>query len=332
MLPARADVRSRGEVLVEHIIFGEGGLEHPHMTAIGCGGAGCNIAKGLAALDIPGLEVFFLNQQRELASQHHHESAIVPLDLDHRKVSEPKHAEAATWVKHSALKEILKGSHLTFIICGLGGVTGSGAAPAVAEMARSHRNITVALTVHPFKIEGPRRASNTQWCLERLRDKAHGIVSIHNEKLMTLAPNISFGQALQVTNQMALMPIREIATLATKDDLRSIRHILECDDIHIGFGGSDRRIGLAKASEEVIESLMPGPGPDDRGCDRGLITIRAGPDVMDHEIENLVGILVAELHPKGKVLWGVIRDEALGHAVRMMAIMGTSRTISKTEK
>jgi cell division protein FtsZ len=278
---------------------------------------------------MPHLQRAYLNQSWELKPHHFEDAHTIPLELDHRTDTEPEHAEAATWRQHEQIKKFFeggpRGTHLTFIVCGLGGMTGSGAAPALAEIARSHKSVTVALTVHPFKLEGPRREKNTRWCMERLATRAHSIICIHNDKLLAIAPHISFAQALQVTNKMAIMPITEIAMLATRDDLGSLRHVLDCTEVHIGFGGSDLRSGLTAAVDEVMGSFMPGPSKDKKEWDRALITVRAGPEVQDKDIENIVGCITAELHPHGKVLWGAIRDDTIGGDVKVMALVGRGR-------
>lgn len=309
--------------------FGEGSPEHPSIKVIGCGGAGCNIVRELGAYNIPHLQRAYLNQRKELKPHHFNEAHTIPLELDHRTDTEPEHAEAATWREHEHIKKFFEGgphgTHLTFIVCGLGGMTGSGAAPALAEIARSHESVTVALTVHPFKIEGPRREKNTKWCMERLVLRAHSVVCIHNDKLMAIAPNISFAQALQVTNQMALMPITEISMLATRDDLKNLKHVLDCTEVHIGFGGGDLKGGLTAAVDEVMGSFMPGTSHKKDEWDRALITVRAGPDVPDSDLENIVGCISAELHPHSKVLWGTIRDDTMDGDVKIMALVGRGR-------
>lgn len=307
------------------IRFGEGEAEHPTIRAFGCGGAGCNIVKELAEQKLPGVEPIFLNMGHELDAAHYNHAMTVTLDLDHKMANEPKHAEAATWRAHETLTELIRGTHLAFIICGLGGTTGSGAAPALAEILKKEKKVAVALTVHPFRIEGHRRERNTRWCIERLKDHAHGIVCIHNDKLMTLAPDISFGQALQVTNRMALMPVMDIAALATKKDMRNIRAALDCSEIHIGFGGSNRDLGLHRSIDEVKESLMPGPCHSIQDCDKAILSVRMGPGLLKKDAENLAGIVAAELHPKAKVLWGTIEDDTLGHGIRIMSIIGKGR-------
>lgn len=309
---------------------------HPSIKVIGCGGAGCNIVRELGASGIPHLQRAYLNQRHELKPHHSEEGHTIPVDLDHRVDTEPEHAEAATWREHEHIKKFFEGgphgTHLTFIVCGLGGMTGSGAAPALAEIARSHRSVTVALTVHPFKLEGPRREKNTKWSMERLATRAHSIICIHNDKLMAIAPNLSFAQALQVTNRMALMPITEISMLATRDDLPGLRTVLDCTEVHIGFGAGELRSGLSAAVDEVMGSFMPGPPQDKKQWDRALITVRAGPAIPDKDIENIVGCITAELHPHGKVLWGSIRDDTMGEDVKIMALVGKGRKTHDGEK
>jgi len=321
--------------MVEKVAFGEGSAEHPSIKVIGCGGAGCNIVRELGSYNIPHLQRAFLNQRRELRPHHFEEAHTISLELDHRTDSEPEHAEAATWREHERIKSFFEGpshgSNLTFIVCGLGGMTGSGAAPALAEIARSQKAVTIALTVHPFRLEGPRREHNTKWCMEKLASRAHSIVCIHNDKLMTIAPNLSFSQALQVTNQMTLMPITEIAALATREDLKNLRHVLDCTEVHIGFGGGDLRGGLTAAVDEVMGGFMPGATHRKDEWDRALVTVRAGPTIPDRDIENIVGCIGAELHPHGKLLWGAIRDEDMEGDVKVMAIVGRGRKFHDAE-
>jgi cell division GTPase FtsZ len=167
--------------------------------------------------------------------------------------------------------------------------------------------------------------------MDKLASRAHSVVCIHNDKLMTLAPNLSFAQALQVTNQMALMPITEISTLATRDDLKNLRHVLDCTEVHIGFGGGDLHTGLSAAVDEVMGGLMPGPTYKKDEWDRALVTIRAGPAIPNKDIQNIVGCIGAELHPHGKVLWGAIRDDDMDQDVKVMALVGRGRKSHEPE-
>jgi cell division protein FtsZ len=304
------------------LTFGGDEAEHPVIRVVGCGGAGCNIIRELSASQVPQMELVFLNHDHELKDEQAHQATPVGLNYKHVMAPGPEHAEEATWRRFGNLGKVLKGADLTFIVCGLGGTTGSGSAPAVAEMSRAQNAVTLALTVHPFNIEGVRRSRNTQWCLDRLRSQAHSVVCIQNEKLMSIAPDISFGQALAVTNKMALMPIQEIAAIATRADIGKILKVMDCDEVHIGFGGGNRKDGLAAAVNEVVDSLMPGPKAEAKNWDRGLITVRAGPDITDEEVEHMVGSIAGELHPDGTVLWGVIRDDGMGDMVRIMTILG----------
>jgi cell division protein FtsZ len=292
------------------------------MRVVGCGGAGCNIVRELSSDQVPSMELVFLNHDHELKGEQSHQAKPVGLNYKHVKAPGPEHAEEATWRRFSHLGGVFKGAHMTFIVCGLGGTTGSGSAPAVAEMSRAQNAVTMALTLHPFNIEGARRSRNTKWCLDRLRKQAHSVVCIQNEKLMSIAPNISFGQALAVTNKMAMMPIQEISTLATKADITKIRSVIDCDEAHVGFGGGNKKTGLAEAVEEVIDSLMPGPRINAKNWDRGLITVRAGPDITDDEVENIIGSIAGEMHPDGNILWGLIREEDMGDKVRIMTLLG----------
>lgn len=304
------------------LTFGGDEAEHPAIRVVGCGGAGCNIIRELSSSQVPGMELVFLNHDHELKDEQAHQATPVGLNYKHIKAPEPEHAEEATWRRFGNLGKALKGAQMTFIVCGLGGTTGSGSAPAVAEMSRAQNAVTMALTVHPFTIEGARRSRNTQWCLDRLRTQAHSVVSIQNEKLMTIAPDISFGQALAVTNKMAIIPIQEISAIATRADISKIMKVTDCDEVHIGFGGGNKKTGLVAAVEEVVDSLMPGPKAEAKNWDRGLITVRAGPDITDEEVKNIVGSVTGELHPEGTVLWGLIREDGMADKVRLMTILG----------
>jgi cell division protein FtsZ len=309
---------------VDIVSFGEAAETHerPRIRVFGCGGAGCNILELLHEEKLQGIEKVAVNRHLEERKASIIGASHIPIEIrgSFFEGSEPDHAETAAWNKHQHIEKSLQDTDLAFILCGLGGVTGTGTAPAVASMAKSKKVFTVALAVQPFSMEGVRRARNREWGMNNLNKHAHAVVSIENDRLLRVAPDASFGDALKVCNMLAMVLIREISSLLTRNDLKAFRDVIECREVKIGYGLGNYKVGLTGMVDDVMDSLMPEGNISE--ADRALIMVRTSDDIPFNAVENLVGCLASEMKREGKVLWGRIMDNELGDEIHLVALFG----------
>ena len=215
---------------------------------------------------------------------------------------------------------------MLFLICGLGGGTGTGASPPIARIAKDMGALVVALTVHPFRAEGSTRNHIARLGLEKLRDVADVVLVVHNDKLVEDYPNMKFQDALSVADNLLLNPVKSITQLLTREDLPNLRKVLQIRDVaHLGFGEASVKLGPRGVIKDAVDSLMP--QGDISGHDRALAVIHCPPGYKDQELHRFIQELHLFIHCDAQIMWGPIVDPSLEDEIRIMAIVGRARDV-----
>jgi cell division protein FtsZ len=222
------------------------------------------------------------------------------------------------------MRAVLQGTEVLFLLCGLGGGTGTGAAPVLAGLGREMGALVAVLTVHPFKAEGRTRGQAAAAGLERLRDAADVVVMVRNDKLVEEFPDLNFQEALRVADHLLLNPVKSITRLLTREDLPNLRKVLGIRDIaHLGFGEASIHVGPRMVVHDAVSSLMP--QGDISAHDRALAVIHCPPGFKDDELHRFIRELHLFIHLDARIMWGPIVDPALRDEVRIMTIVGRAR-------
>src|SRR3990170_6912821 len=210
---------------------------------IGVGGGGCNTIDRLMDSGIAGAELYACNTdaQHLLITRAPHKVLLG------RRVTRGLGAGALPQVGEEAAKEaadelraVLQGSDMVFLTCGLGGGTGTGGAPVVAQLAKEAGALTIAICTFPFRAEGAIRAENAEYGLERLRQFADTSIIIPNDKLLQLVPRLALNAAFKVADDVLMRAIKGITEIITKPGLVN----LDFNDIRtIMKGGGVAMIG-----------------------------------------------------------------------------------------
>lgn len=184
------------------------------IRVIGCGGGGSNTIDRLAACGIQGAELYAINTD----AQH-----LLHINADRRFLigrrttrglgagSLPAIGEEAAQENIDEIKAAVTGADMIFITCGLGGGTGTGAAPVVAEAAKEAGALTIAIVTLPFSAEGTIRMANAEAGLKRLRDVADTVIVVPNDKLLDVAPNMPLQAAFRVADDVLMRSVKGIA-------------------------------------------------------------------------------------------------------------------------
>ncbi|MEM4263037.1 MAG: cell division protein FtsZ, partial [Thermoplasmata archaeon] len=193
-----------------------------NIKIIGCGGGGCNTINRLAETGVVGAELIASNTD----AQH---LLIIKANkkvLLGRRVTRglgagaiPQVGEEAAREAEDELKQVIQGADIVFITCGLGGGTGTGAAPFVAQLSKEAGILTVAICTYPFKAEGLIRMENAEWGLERLRNIADTVIVVPNDKLLELVPKLALNAAFKVADEVLMRAIKGITEVVTKPGL-----------------------------------------------------------------------------------------------------------------
>jgi len=300
--------------------FGNDSVKRPDIKAVGVGGAGCNILNTLIDEEVHGIEMIAVNTPGRKGKW--------PLDDKHSVyigpptggiMKNPEMSEKAITGNMARVRTALKGAHVTFILCGLGGMTGTGAVPVIAEDARRQGSMVIVIAIEPFRMEGPNRRMMADIGKERLRRCSDGLVLISNDILLQVAPNLGFEDALPVVNRLAMVTVRDLADLATEGDLCHIRDVMSSGESHLGWGETTWEEGVHQAVDQTVSKIS---GRVAKGLSRGgILIITTSHDFEDKHLDTMVDKVLEHMHPEAKVLLGHIKDKEWERNVRMVALI-----------
>lgn len=306
------------------------------VTVIGVGGAGTNILDAIALEGLPSARLVALNTDaRALQSSMLGVKIQLGRDLTRGLGAggDPELGAEAARASLAEIREEVQDQKLVFICTGLGGGTGSGAAPLVAELARQAGAFVIVFAVMPFTFEGRRRFRQAEEALEVLRQKADALITFDNDRLGELVlPKKGIHEAFAAGDKIVGQSIRSVIQLVTQPGLIRIG----LDDVISAVGRGDRRClfgyGAAQGEQRVIEALnraLKSPllhkgELRERGREV-LVHISGGPDLNFAEVQELMQELHKHLHEDAKILFGAGVDPAKGKEVSLTLLTSLSR-------
>ncbi len=305
------------------------------IMVIGCGGGGCNTIERMAEIGIQGAVTLALNTDaQDLLSTKSDKKLLIGKKLTRGlgAGSDPSIGESAARESGEELQDILKGSDLVFITCGLGGGTGTGSAPVAAEMAKAMKALTVAVVTLPFTVEGKKRMENAMYGLERLQEFTDTIIVIPNDKILEIAPDLPINAAFKVADEVLTNAVKGITELVTKPglinlDFADLRTILSRGGAAmIGLGESSRGESSESRALEAVENALTSPllDVDISGANRALVNVVGGTDMTLREAELIVETVSTKIHSSSHIIWGAMVDESIpkNHIQAMVVIAG----------
>ncbi len=298
------------------------------IKVVGCGGAGNNTIDRIKEIGIEGVETIAVNTD---AQDLLYTNADVKV-LIGREVTQglgagsiPQIGEEAARENEQEIRSRLQGADMVFITCGLGGGTGTGSGPVVAEVAKKMNALTVAIVTVPFTMEGQRRWENAQYGLEKMEANADTLIVIPNDKLLELAPDLPLQTAFKIADEILTNSVKGIAELVTKAglvnlDFADIRTVMGKGGVAmIGVGESDTE---NRANESVQKALSnPLLDVDISGANGALINVSGGPDMTLDEAKTIVQTVSSKLSEDARLIWGAQISEDLANTIRTMVII-----------
>jgi len=298
------------------------------IKVVGIGGAGNNTLNRIAEIGIVGAETIASNTDaQDLLATLADKKILIGKELTGGlgAGSDPKVGEEAAKETESEIKESLRDAHLVFITCGLGGGTGTGAAPVVAEVAKKMGILTVAIVTIPFTMEGHKRFENATGGLERLEGYTDTLIVIPNDKLIELAPDLPLHTAFKVADEILTNAVKGIAELITKPglinlDFADIRTVMTDGKIAmIGVGESDTENRAIEAVEKAIRN--PLLDVEIAGATGALINVSGGPSMTLDEAQKVVEAVSSKLDDKATIIWGAQISPELQNTIRAMLVV-----------
>lgn len=298
------------------------------IKVIGVGGSGCNTVTRMYEEGIEGAELIAVNTdaQHLLYTKAHRRILIGKRRTRGLGAgSLPQIGEEAARESEEEIKKAVEGADMVFITCGLGGGTGTGASPIIAEAAQEAGALTIAVVTFPFSSEGAVRRANAEAGLERLREVCDTVIIIPNDKLLEVVPNYPIQIAFKVADEILMRAVKGITELITKPglvnlDFADVRTVMEKGGVAmIGLGEAS---GEDKAAESVRKALKsPLLDVDISGAKAALVNVTGGPDMTIEEAEGVLEEIYSKIDPDARIIWGAAIDPSLENTMRTLIIV-----------
>lgn len=298
------------------------------IKVVGCGGAGGNTITRLMQVGIVGAQTIAVNTD----AQH-----LLYTDSDVKVLigkeltgglgagKNPKIGMESAKENKDDIKKALKGSDMVFITCGLGGGTGTGSSPIVADIAKKAGALTVAIVTLPFTMEGKRIYENAKGGLENLENVTDTLIIIPNDRLLEIVPDVSIATAFKIADEVLVNAVKGIAELVTKPGLVN----LDFADVKAVMGdGGLAMIGMGESNTdnratEAVEKALNNPliTVDVEGAKGALINVMGGPDITMREAQQVVESVNTKLSPEAKIIWGAHIAKEMKDTIRTLLII-----------
>lgn len=292
------------------------------IKVVGAGGSGNNTMARMSEIGIHGAELIAVNTD----AQH---LLITPAD---KKVllgkqltrglgagSNPDVGEAAAKESLDDLSAVLEDADMVFITCGLGGGTGTGSLPIVAQVANDVGALSIAIVTLPFSVEGKKRMQNAMQGFKKMAKECDTIIVIPNDKLLEIVPELPLNAAFKVADEVLSNAVKGITEMVTKPglvnlDFADVRTILgKGGAAMIGLGESSTdTTGESRALEAIEEALnSPLLDVDVSEANRALINVVGGSDMTLREAEIICEAVASKIHHNSHIIWGAMIDEKM---------------------
>ena len=301
----------------------------PVITVIGVGGAGCNAVNNMIDADLTGVEFLVANTDGQ-ALLHSLAPRRIQLGKSATKGlgagSKPEVGRIAAEESLEEVMQELEGSHMVFITAGMGGGTGTGAAPVIAQAARDRGILTVGVITKPFQFEGDRRMQQAEDGIKALQAHVDTLIVIPNQNLFRLAnERTTFAEAFQMADAVLNQGVSGVTDLMLKPglinlDFADIRSVMT--EMGKAMMGTGEAAGENRATE-AAEAAINNPLLDDtsmRGARAILINITGGHDMGLFEVDEAANRIKQEIDPDALIIFGSAFDEKLEGTLRVSVV------------
>lgn len=297
------------------------------IKVIGIGGGGNNSLNRMGEIGIRGGELIAINTDaQDLLYTNADQKILIGKELTQGlgAGSNPRIGEEAAKESEAELKKKLAGSDMVFITCGMGGGTGTGAAPVVASIAKKQGALTIGVVTMPFTIEGQKRVENAVLGLEKMEAITDTLIVIPNDKLLELAPELPLHTAFKISDEILTNAVKGITELVTTSglvnlDFADIRAVMDEGGVSlIGMGESDTE----NRSQDAVQKALQNPllDVDISGAKGALVNIIGGPNMSLEECKTIIETIGNKLSPQAKMIWGAKISPDMDKSIRVLLI------------
>jgi len=298
------------------------------IKVVGVGGGGNNSLSRMKEIGIRGGELIAVNTDaQDLLYANADQKILIGRELTQGlgAGSNPRIGEEAAKESEAEIKKKLSGADMVFITCGLGGGTGTGAAPEIAKISKKQGSLTIGIVTLPFTIEGRKRIENAMNGLEKLESVVDTLIVIPNDKLLELAPELPLHTAFKISDEILTNAVKGVTELVTTTglvnlDFADIKTVMVDGGVSlIGMGESDTEQRAMDAISKAISN--PLLDVDISNATGALINIVGGPDMSLDECKEIIESVGQKISPDAKLIWGAQISPDMEKSLRVLLIV-----------
>lgn len=310
------------------IFIDEPPITGARIKVIGVGGGGGNAVNRMIDAGIKGVEFIVANTDLQALNAS---KAPIKIQLGTKSTrglgagSNPETGREAALEDHEKLLDVLEGSDMVFVTAGLGGGTGTGAAPVVASLAIELGALTVAVVTKPFSVEGKKRMAQAEQGLAELRGCVDTIITIPNSKLREVEEKITLMDAFKRADDILLQAVRGITDLITTPGVINL-DFADVTTVMRGKGTALMGIGTAKGEDAASKAMRAAldykllEENSIKGAKGALINVTGGYNMPLGEIEDAIGMIEAETDDDADIIWGNVIKEDMDDEIMITVI------------
>ena len=299
------------------------------IKVIGCGGSGGNAVNTMINFGLEGVEFIVVNTDAQALNSN---CAPTKLNIGGNVTkglgagADPERGRKAALEDVQRIKELLHGADMVFVTAGMGGGTGTGAAPVIAQIAREEGAQTDGVVTKPFLFEGRQRARRAEIGLAQLAEQVDTLITIPNQKLLLLGDeDLSFIDAFRKADEVLFQAVKGISDLITQNGIVNV-DFADVKTVMSNMGRALMGTGIAKGASRArmaAEMAVASPLLDEisvEGATGVLINIVGGPDLKMREIQEAASLVQEQAHEDANIIFGASIDETLGENVKVTVI------------
>jgi cell division protein FtsZ len=299
------------------------------IKVIGCGGSGGNAVNTMINFGLEGVEFIVVNTDAQALNANF---APTKLNIGGNVTkglgagADPERGRKAALEDVQRIKELISGADMVFVTAGMGGGTGTGAAPVIAQLAREEGALTVGVVTKPFLFEGRQRARRAELGLAALAEHVDTLITIPNQKLLLLGDEeLTFIDAFRKADEVLYQAVKGISDLITQNGIVNV-DFADVKTVMSERGRALMGTGIAKGANRArmaAEMAITSPLLDDisvEGATGILINVVGGPDMKMREIQEAASLVQEQAHEDANIIFGSSIDESLGENVKVTVI------------
>ena len=300
----------------------------PDIKVVGVGGGGCNAVNRMVRAKIPGVSFVACNTDAQALTSS---EATTRLRIGEKLTKglgvggDPTRGERAADESRDELYDILRGTEMVFVTAGMGGGTGTGAAPVVAEIAKDCGALTIGVVTKPFQWEGARRMKQAEEGLARLRDKVDTLIAIPNSRLIEICPaDVTIEGAFETADDVLRQAIQSISNIISQNgsinlDFNDVRTTMSEAGpalLAVGRGSGENR--AVEAARSATSSPLLDQSID--GAQNVLFNVTHSGNLQLRELDMAARVIAEVVDPSANIIFGTVVDARVGEEVHMTVI------------